>query len=308
MRSILTLLVLVLGIGFVNAQTLEELKAKKAAVEAQAAPVQAQADALKAEIEGIDAAIAKLPGWYKGASGIIGANFAGRSNWFAAGDLKNSTATTISGNFTAYANNIQDAYFWRNGASLSLGWQKLKLGTEAAGTEAPKFQNVADVLNISSLFGYNITKKLAASALGEYRTSVVNNFNNPGYLDLGVGFTYTPINNLVLVFHPLNYNFIFADTESAFTSSLGCKIFGSYNAEIYKGIQWKSNLTGFYSYKNNDPSLHNGTWTNEFAFNIFNGIGVGITHGLRVSPQERALLGVSDKLQSFYILGLSYAL
>ncbi|MBK9737227.1 MAG: DUF3078 domain-containing protein [Saprospiraceae bacterium] len=203
---------------------------------------------------------------------------------------------------------MEDAYFWRNGGSLSLGWQKLKLGTELPNDVKPKFQPVADVLNISSLFGYNLTKKIAASALGEYRTSVINNFNNPGYLDLGVGFTYTPINNLVLVFHPLNYNFIFAKDDSKFTPSLGCKIFGSYNAEIYKGIKWKSNLTGFYSYKNNTPALHNGTWTNEFAFNIFNGIGVGITHGLRVSPQERSILAISEKLQSFFIVGLSYAL
>ena len=77
---------------------------------------------------------------------------------------------------------------------------------------------VADQFNLTSLYGYNITKKFAASALGEYRTSVlsyadtsgvkVSSFNNPGYLDLGVGVTYTPMKNLILVFHPINYNFV----------------------------------------------------------------------------------------------------
>lgn len=307
MKHIFTFIFFTVAFTFVNGQTLEDLKSQKLALEAKAAPVVAQADAIKAEIDAVNAQIAKYPGWYKGATGIIGANFSGRNNWFAAGDLKNSSSSSIGGSFSAFANNIRDAYFWRNGAKLDLGWQKLKLGTETAENN-PRFESVADVLNVSSLFGYNLTKKLAASALGEYRTSVIENFNNPGYLDLGVGVTYTPMTNMVFVFHPLNYNFIFAKDDSKFTPSLGCKIFGSYKAELYKGIKWNSNLSGFYSYKSNTPQLHNGTWTNEFAFKIFNGVGVGITHGLRVSPQESDILNTSDKLQSFFLIGLSYSL
>ncbi len=282
-----------------NAQTVEELKKQKADLETKAAPILAEADAIKAQISDINAKISTFPGWYKGAFGTIGANFTGRNQWFSAGDLKDSRATTIMGSFNAYANQIETKYFWRNAGSLNLGWQKLKKGTEAV---SPKFEPVADVLTITSLFGYNIRPKIAASSLGEYRTSVIRNFNDPGYLDIGVGFTYTPMKNMIFVLHPINYNFVFAKDDAKFTPSLGCKIVGDYNTEITKGVNWRSNLTCFISYSNNTPSLHNGTWTNWLGFNVFNGIGVGLEFALRYSEQEIA------KTQNYYTLGLSYKL
>ncbi|MFZ1705560.1 MAG: DUF3078 domain-containing protein [Saprospiraceae bacterium] len=288
-----------------NAQdvTLDELKAKKQELQEKLAPLQAEINPIVAEIATIDASIAKLPGWRTGVSGIIGANFIGRNNWFAAGDNRNATATTLSMSMNSFANLIQEKYFWRNAGGLSLGWQKLRI--DDAGPD-PDFTPIADVLNVTSLFGYNLTSKIAASALGEYRTSVIDNFNNPGYLDIGVGATYTPLANMVFVVHPLNYNFIFTDTDNTFTSSLGCKIVGDYNTKITKGIQWRSNVSGFFSYKNSDPSLHNGTWTNWLSFNLWRGIGVGIEHGLRFSPQERSLLQIDNKLQNYYVIGLTY--
>nr|HMU03679.1 hypothetical protein [Saprospiraceae bacterium] len=69
-----------------------------------------------------------------------------------------------------------------------------------------------------------------------------------------------------------------------------------------KGINWRSNLTGFISYKNSDPSLHNGTWTNWFGLTLIKGIGVGVEVGLRLSEQE------VNKLQNYYTVGLSYQL
>ncbi|MBK8621857.1 MAG: DUF3078 domain-containing protein [Saprospiraceae bacterium] len=303
-KKIFTLFFIVLA-GLVHGQemTLEELKAKKQALQEKMAPVKAQLDPLTAEMGAIDAAIANLPGWYTGVSGIVGANFIGRNNWFAAGDNKNATSTTLSMSLNSFANLIQKKYFWRNAGSLSLGWQKLKIDDIAPD---PDFTPIADVLNLNSLFGYNIAPKLAASALGEYRTSVIENFNNPGYLDIGVGVTYTPLKNMVFVFHPLNYNFIFAENGDQFTPSLGCKVVGDYNTKLTKGINWRSNLSGFFSYKNNDPALHNGTWTNWLSFTLWKGIGVGIEHGLRFSPQEKALLNIDGNFQNYYVVGLTY--
>jgi hypothetical protein len=282
----------------INAQSLEELKNQKAALEAKAAPIVAQADAIKAEINEINSKISTFPGWYIGAFGTLGANITGRNQWFSAGDLKDSRATTIQGSFNGFANHLQEKYFWRNSGSLNLGWQKLKTSPESSA----KFEPIADFLNITSLFGYKLSTKLAASALSEYRTSVIRNFNNPGYLDMGVGFTYTPMKSLVFVLHPLNYNFIFSKEDTKFTSSLGCKIAGDFNTQIIKGIHLRSNLTGFFSYKNENPTLHNGTWTNWIGFNVFKGIGIGTEFGLRYSAQE------IEKLQNYYTLGLSYKL
>jgi hypothetical protein len=294
------LLSVILFVSFVSyGQTLDELKAKKAAIQANIAPIQAQIDPLKAEIAAIDGQIAKFPGWYKGSFGTLGLNITGLNNWIA-NPNKNSRTTTLLGSFNAFANKIEDSYFWRNNGSLNLGWQKLDLN--GADNTDTNFEPVTDLLNITSLFGKNITKKLAASALGEYRTSVIKNFNNPGYLDFGVGFTYVPMSNLVIVIHPLNYNFVFADNNAQYTSSLGTKLVADYNTTLTKGIKWRSNLSSFLSYKNNNPSLSNFTWTNGFSISLIKGVGIGLEYALRVNRQE------SKDNQSYYILGVSYAL
>ena len=105
---------------------------------------------------------------------------------------------------------------------------------------------------------------------------------------------------IVLALSIVNVNFVFAKDDSKFTPSLGCKIVGDYTYEIIKGVNWRSNLTGFFSYKKSDPTLHNGTWTNWFGFNLWKGIGVGAEFGLRYSEQE------ISELQNYYTVGLSY--
>jgi hypothetical protein len=89
------------------------------------------------------------------------------------------------------------------------------------------------------------------SSLGEYRTTLLDNFNDPGYLDLGVDFTWTPINNLVVVIHSRNYNFVFSNGNTVFESFLGTKILADYTAKI-GALNLKSNLSLFQSYKSSD--------------------------------------------------------
>lgn len=307
MKIYLTGCLCVLFYGFLlsQSQTIDELRAKKAELQEKMTPLKAQVDPIQSELQAIDNAIAKLPGWYTGLAGLVGANFLTRHNWYAAGNLKNSSATSISGSFNGFVNLIQENYFWRNKGALSLGWQRLKTDGTA---EDEGFKPVADILNVSSLFGYNLKKIIAVSALGEYRTSVIENFNNPGYLDIGAGVTITPIKDLVFVVHPANFNKIFSQESSSFTSSFGCKFVGDYSVKFIKGFTWKSNLSGFVSYKNNNPALHNGTWTNWITFNIIKGLGVGLEHGLRMSPQERVLLNTNSTTQNYYVVGLSYTL
>jgi hypothetical protein len=298
MKNLFTFLMLFVFFA-ANAQTLEELKAQKADIESKLSPVKGEADKLQGEIDALNGKISTYPGWYKGSFGTIGANLTGRSNWFAAGDNSGAKIATIMGSLNGFANNLADKYFWRNAGSINLGYQKLS-GSKDVKQDGSK--PTADVFNATSLFGYKITSKLAASALGEFRTSILENSFDPAYLDLGAGVTYTPMKNMIWVFHPLNYNFIFAKDDSKFTPSLGCKIVGDYNSTIYKGIKWRSNLSGFFSYKDATPSLHNGTWTNWLGFNLWKGIGVGIEHGLRTSKQESA------KTQSYYVVGMSYSI
>ncbi len=49
---------------------------------------------------------------------------------------------------------------------------------------------------------------------------------------LGVGATWTPIKDLFVVIHPLNYNFVFSSGDAIFESSLGAKIVADYSKDF----------------------------------------------------------------------------
>ena len=310
-KRLILLLALFIGVSSMNAQTKEELKTQKAEKQAVADAAQAEADALQAQINA-------LPGWRKGAFGTIGGSIANFSNWYSQGSPNNSSGN-IGFTVNAFANNLQEKFFWRNSANVNLNW--VKLDNTDVDTDNDSFQPSTDVFNISSLYGRKLNEKWAVSGLAEYRTTILDNFNDPGYLDAGVGATWTPITDLVVVIHPLNYNFVFADNNSVFESSLGAKIVADYTRQI-GAINFKSNLSMFNSYKSSDYS--NWTWTNGFGYTLWKMIGVGFDFGLRSNAQEalnfaknQAATQVDadainfdnndNDLQSYWTLGLSYS-
>ncbi|TCK67952.1 DUF3078 family protein [Winogradskyella wandonensis] len=298
-RFILSLLlVFAVGIGF--SQTKEELQKQKAEKQAEADKYQAEANEIQAQIDA-------LPGWRVGAFGTIGGSFSGFNNWYAQGTPNNSSGT-IGFTLNAFANKIEDKYFWRNSLNTNLSW--VKFDDKDDPTDDDSFREATDVFNISSLYGRKLSDKWAVSGLAEYRTTILNNFNDPGYLDVGVGFTWTPITNLVVVIHPANYNFVFADNDAIFQSSLGAKIVADYTGKLFSDIQFRSNLSAFQSYEDGD--LSNWTWINSFSYSLFKNIGVGAEFGLRSNRQEAAnfqgttLEAADNDLQTYSTLGISY--
>lgn len=292
-------------------QTTEEMTAMKEAkaaelntLEGQLKELTGRVDALKAEVADLTDKITPYPRWDIGAFGNLGFSFSSFSDWLSKAQY-NTTAFNIGFSGNGFANLQQKKYFWRNGANLTLGW--LKFNNRDDHTDSDEFKVSADALNVSSLFGYKLSEKLAASVLGEYRTSVLDNrFNDPGYLDMGAGATWTPITDLVVVFHPLNYNFIFADSGFDYKSTFGCKVVADYKRQLSKGIAWRSNLSAFASYEGFDFS--NWTWVNGFTTSV-KGLGIGIDIGLRGNKQEALAAQRGDNpLQSYWIVGLSYAL
>ena len=303
-KLILSTIFSMLVFGSLTAQTTEELEAQKKEKAAAAKELQSQLDAVNAEIADINKKLVIWPRWESAAFGTFGLGFNGFNNWVSR-DQPNIASSTIGIALNGYANRLAKKYFWRNGANLNMGW--VKFDDIDNPDDVPEYQTSADAINLTSLFGYNINKWIAASALGEYRSNVLNNFNDPGYLDFGVGATVTPISNLVIVIHPLNYNFIFSSTGNDFESSLGAKIVADYNKELVKGLNWKTNFSTFQSYKGGD--LSNWTWINSFGFNILNGVGVGVELGLRNNKQEAVTAGLTNNpLQTYYVIGLSYAI
>lgn len=296
-----------------TAQSTAELEAMKAEKSAELTTLKADLDALTAKVDALSTEVASItdqltpyPRWDKGILGNVGLNFSNFNNWFLR-EQANTSAINIGLASTVFANGDWEKSFWRNSANLTLGWLKFDNKDVDGSEENEDFQVSADAFNLISLYGYKLSPKIAVSALGEYRTSILDGrFNNPGYLDLGVGATWTPIKDLVVVVHPLNYNFIFADEGFDYQSSLGAKIVADYTATITKGINWKSNLSAFMSYEGSD--LSNWTWVNSFSTAV-KGIGVGLDIGLRNNKQEALARELTDNpLQTYWMLGLSYAI
>jgi hypothetical protein len=298
--------VLCFSVVSLNAQTKEELQTQKAEKQAIANAAQGEANALQAKIDA-------LPGWRKGAFGTIGGSLSNFNNWYSQGTPNNASGN-IGITVNAFANLIEDKFFWRNSLTTNLNW--VKLDNKDNPDDDDSFNPTTDVFNITSLYGRNIAKNLAVSGLAEYRTTLLNNFNDPGYLDVGVGATWTPIAHLIVVVHPLNYNFVFAEGDSVFESSLGAKIVADYTRQI-GAVNFKTNLSAFQSYKSGDFS--NWTWSNSFSYTLWKMIGVGFDFGLRSNKQEalnysintlgntgETFNSVDNDLQSYYTLGLSY--
>ena len=298
-KLIFSLLLLLAATTVAFAQTKEELQAQKAEKQAEADKFQGEANALQAQINA-------LPGWRTGAFGTIGGSFSKFNDWYGQG-TPDLTTGNIGITVNAFANKIEDKYFWRNSLTTNLNW--IKFDDKNDPTDDDSFKEGTDVFNISSLYGRNISKTWAISGLAEYRTTLLNNFNDPGFLDVGVGATWTPIENLIVVIHPLNYNFVFAKNDAAFESSAGAKIVADYTRQI-GAINFKTNFSTFQSYKSSD--LSNWTWTNSFGYTLWKMIGVGFDFGLRSNQQEAAnaqlvpLADADNNLQSYYTLGLSY--
>jgi hypothetical protein len=310
MKKIIFLAILICGFSFTQAQTKEELKKQKS-------EKQAVADAALKEVKAIQAQIDAIPGWKVGAFGTIGGSFSNFNNWYGQGSPNNSSGN-IGFTFNGYANLIQEKYFWRNSLNTNLNW--VKLDDKDDPNDDDSFRPTTDVFNLTSHYGRNLNSKWAISSLAEYRTTLLDNFNDPGYLDLGIGATWTPISNLVVVIHPINYNFVFSDDDTVFDSSLGAKIIADYSRSI-GAINFKSNLSMFHSYKSSD--LSNWTWTNSFSYTLWKMIGVGFDFGLRNNKQEAVNYAISqlpadfmgdqpdfdnvdNDLQTYWTLGLSY--
>jgi len=322
-KLLLFVALLTFSFSAINAQTVEEYKSQLAAKSAELGALQGEVDALKKSI-------AEFPGWKLGALASIGFNSSTFNQWLTTAN-PNSTATSFGITGNAFANLDQDKYFWRNGLSIAASRTRLIVDKDLNDLLPPDdqagFETTADAINLTSLFGYKIAPKWAISGLGEYRSTFLTNFNNPGYLDIGVGATWTPISNLVVVFHPLNYNIIFADDSFTYEPSLGLKIVADYTQALPMGIAWRSNLSAFISYGDTN-NFSNWTWVNGFNFTAWKGIGVGVELGLRGNRQEsyNAFLTGSgntaemvaidafddstndgeNPLQTYFVVGLTY--
>jgi hypothetical protein len=291
----------------IQAQSLEDVKAKKAELEAKQAEEQAKADAYNKEIADLDSQIEILSGWQKGFNGSVGFDLNNSFNWVSSPN-RDARSVGLNIGVTAFANRIADKYFWRNKGIITKAWQDVDLNEQEQNVDGDGLFNngTVDIVNLASLYGYKLGDKIAISALAELNTSV-EHFLDPGTFDFGVGITWTPMNDLVMVIHPFNYHVAFSGVdERSTTSSLGTKIRADYTKALNIGnkeVAWSSTLTTFIPYKSKDegePTLFEITWLNTLNFQVWKGIGVAVGFGIRNAEFE------SEDMQGYLNLGLSY--
>jgi len=306
MKKLLLIICVVFGLNSVTSQTKEELKALQKEKNDSIAVLQGKADAIQGQIDA-------LPGWRIKATGTIGGSISGFNNWYSK-DAPNSSVGNFGINLNAYADLIEEKYFWKNSTNINIGW--VKFDDEDDPTDSDAYEVATDVFSLSSLYGYKVAKNFAVSALMEYRSTLIQNFNDPGFLDIGVGGTWTPLPELTVVIHPANYNFVFSSGDAEYDSTFGAKVVADYTRS-FGGLNLKSNLSVFMSYEGSDYS--NYTWTNSFSYTFWKSLGVGFDFGLRKNKQEAfnyyrdvdpdvTLGNVDNDLQSYWLIGLNITL
>jgi hypothetical protein len=215
---------------------------------------------------------------------------------------------------------LTEKTLWNTKLIIQEGFLKVNTAGIEGGPGLTDAENhTVDLLNIASLYGYRVHSKFAITALGEFSSSV-RNFVKPGVFDIGVGGTWTPTSNLVVVAHPLNYHVAFSGAGSLESSgSIGAKVRVDYTNSyqlIGKKVNFSSTLSTFVPYSGAknlanpiDPDNIEAnvgpfeyTWINKISFEVWKGIGVGVDFGLRGAEFQNA------DTQSFYNLGLSYSI
>ena len=304
------------SLTIMNAQSVEDLKALQAEKAATAADFSAKASAAQSEVDALQGQIEKLIGWRKGFNGLLGFDW-NKSNGWIASPNPNASSSTLNIGLNAHALIDKEKLFWHNKGFISKSWSDVDLSNDdQASDDDNLFDNgTVDILNISSLGGYKLSDKFAISGLGELNTSI-ENFLDPGTLDIGVGVTWLPIQNMTVVIHPLNYHVAFSGVEGVSSNgSLGGKVRVDYFQDFTvggKNLNWSTTLTTFIPYSDItqtitnpdgtqfDAGLFEYTWLNTLSFEIWKGIGVGLGWGIRNSQYE------STDTQTYTSVGLSY--
>ncbi|MEM8525083.1 MAG: DUF3078 domain-containing protein [Bacteroidota bacterium] len=284
--------------------------------------------ALNEEIDSLSKVIQSFPGWKTGLSGIVGVDFTGSRNWFV-NAIENNDSRAYSTSFNAFANYDRKKIFSRNSLNAAVQVQRVKntdiddnTGLEA---ETTRLISTSSNFSISSLNGYKYSKEFALSLEAAFQTGILNIdeekekivsiFNNPGQLTASLGSSWTPNSDFYLSVHPIGVQWNYPNDE--FSSSVGAKLSSGYNGELFNFLDWTSDLRAFIAYQGDESQgysandLSTWNWTNTFTIaDLVGGIGLGFTLGLQRNKQLAFNKNVEDagKLQSYYAIGLSYAI
>lgn len=193
-------------------------------------------------------------------------NQASFSNWNAGGNNNIGVLGKVNYNLT-YKNN---KHYLENIVQLGYGF---------VAQEGQSTRKTEDVINLSLNYGYELERNLYLStgvqfisqfSLGYNYSATpdptainrISKFMAPGYLNLGLGFSYNPKENLQIIFRPINGQFTFVtdpllqkagkfgltkDGQSV-RSELGARLNILHRLKIMKDMNYTSQLNFFTNY------------------------------------------------------------
>lgn len=204
--------------------------------------------------------------WFFFGNNTLTFNQSSFSNWNAGGN--NSIGVIGRVNYNLYFK--RDKHYLENNMLLGYGFMS---------QENQSTRKTEDQINISSNYGYDLGKFYYLSAGAQFISQFTRGYNYgatpnpskkdrisqflaPGYLNLGLGISYIPKENLQIIFRPINGQFTFVTDPhlqvagkyglerdgQSLRSELGARLNVIYRLKIIKDIHYTSNLNFFSNY------------------------------------------------------------
>jgi Protein of unknown function (DUF3078) len=213
---------------------------------------------------------AEKDGWKRGGTLIINLNQGSLSNWAAGGE---QNTLGVNGIFNYGINFRRGKNTWDNYFNLALGFQNA--------TSYSKFRKTDDLIDVTSKYGYQVSKKWYAAALINFNSQAlegfaytdsintkISNFLAPGKLLVSLGMDYRPNDNFSLFISPLTTRWIFKKDPDfyavdkfgvpAFKKSyneVGAYVTAKYNKALNKWATYAGRLDLFSNYKRNPQNV-----------------------------------------------------
>jgi hypothetical protein len=231
-----------------------------------------------------DAADTTQRTWKTGGLFNLNINQGSLSNWAAGGDKFSFSLNSYLNLFAFYKKN---KHSWDNSLDLAYGI----VNTTSLGS-----RKANDRIELTSKYGYALSKKWDAAALFDFRSqfargfaysktaagldtsSLTSNAFAPAYILLSLGFNYKPVNNFSIFISPLTERWIIVkndflaplyglDSGKNVKNELGAFLSATYTAKLGSKFTYKTKLDLFSNYKKN-PQNVDMYWTNVLSASI----------------------------------------
>jgi len=222
--------------------------------------------------------------WKTGGIFNLNINQGSLSNWAAGGDKFSFSLNSYLNLYAFYKKNKNS---WDNSLDLAYGI----VNTTSLGS-----RKANDRIELTSKYGYALSKKWDAAALFDFRSqfakgfaysktaagldtsSLTSNAFAPAYILLSLGFNYKPVKNLSVFISPLTERWVIVnndllaplyglDSGKNVKNELGAFLSANYSAKIGSKFTYNTKLDLFSNYKKN-PQNVDIYWTNVLAASI----------------------------------------